>query len=430
MKQTVVSAAVAMCLLFSCTKATDPDMHSIEKQAFTDWIEKYVKGAGIEVVEQENGMYVEFITDGPQTGDGAVSSSDKEVWVMLDYTATDHEGNVFMTCDRDEALRQGSFTPHTHYVPDYLFCSGENFNMIDGQHFALKNQLTKADGSKVKLTKSSKVRLYIPSYLALGTDGSSNNQGYGGQYPLGGSQIVIETLEVVDVIENPVEREENLVKARAAEWGKADDETVATLLYMDENFIQTDKLLEEFPEKPRETDGNVEFIDGYDLTVDSIARIRYIGRFLDGFVFDTNIQSVYDETYDSDPRYPADDKTCEVLYYKPATAKDQYISAFYHAIPEMRRGKWYRIVFTSAYAYGATGMSKALKDQNEYYNSYSNAYYQYMYESNSPYGSEYYNNYYTPYDYTSIYGEVSDDKIVTEIQPYTPLVFEIYIETE
>lgn len=366
----------------SCAKATEDNMLSVEQQAFEEWVAKYVTGRGVQAVRQDNGMYVEFLADGPQD-DGAVSAVGKDVWVRLEYTGTDIEGNVFITCSEAEARQQGSFTPHTHYTPDYLSAGSENSNMVAGQYYSLKNKLRKADGTEVKLTKGSKVKLYMPSYLAMGSGGASDDQGYGGQWSLDGTSIVIEEMEVVDVVEDPEEREKTLVNAHALTWGKAETDTIKTLIFLDENFSQKPELLLEWPDKQEPTPG------AYGLTADSTARVRYIGKFLDGFIFDTNIQSVYDEFYGRDPKYPAEEKTCDVTYYKPASQKDSFIEAFYHAIPKMKRGRWYRVLFPSKYAYGSTGMSAGTIEANG-----------------------------------------GTRQLTTEIQPYTPLIFEVYIETE
>jgi hypothetical protein len=436
--------------LGSCAKRVDEDITRLEQESLDAWIAKYVNNDGIRAVRQSNGVWVEFFDgeDGDQTAEAGL---DTVVWVKLHYTATDVNGNVFATRDSIQALRQRTFTPYTYYTPEYAYCGSENYGMAPGQYHALKNQLTKPDGSKIKLVEGSHVKLYIPSFLAFGSTTYTNDQGYGGQYPLGSDKIVIQDLTVRAVVKNPLTHEEGLVKQHAMDrWGRGELDTLAPGMWFDTiNFTPRADLLAKFPKiEP--------YSKEYALTADSTAKIWYIGRFLPtaeyplGFVFDTNIESVYEEFYNrrKNQNYTAQSKTFEALSYKPSTDQESYIAAFYRAIPKLRRGQWSRIVFPSSYGYGATGLSKALQDQQEYYNTMMSQYYMYssMYGGYGGYGGygygsgyggygDYgYGSYYDPYNSyynysTSGYStEESEKTIVTEIQPYTPLVFEIYIE--
>ncbi len=425
-------------LLVSCAKATPENGNDLEKLAFDAWMKKYVLDKGIPAVEQSNGIYVEFFEDGDQRIE---SSRDTVMWLSLDYTSTDIDHNVFATRDSMQALRQRTYSPYTHYVPEYTYVDRENYGMMPGQHFALQNDLVKPDGSKMKITEGSHVRLYIPSYLAYGSNGYSNDQGYGGQFRLDGTRIVIQDLAVRQVVKNPLDWEETQVLDHATlRWGLAETDTIATMIYVDTlNFHPRADLLKQFPQKP--------FVPEYALTADSTAKIWFVGRFLDGFIFDTNIETIHDEFYKRriGENYLPNDASFTALSYTPQTQKSSYISAFYQAIPDLRRGQWSRIVFTSAYGYGATGLSKAIQQQQEYYSAYAQ---QYMYSSmmNSMYGNSYYNNYgsnyyyggygyggmYDYYNYsTSGYSETTTEQIITtEIQPYTPLIFELYIEAD
>lgn len=428
------AVAVAAMSAVSCAKAETEDTTVLEKLAFEAWIQKYVLSDGTKnVARQSNGMYVEFFADGD--GDQSIDSSrDTVVWLRLDYTARDTENNVFVTRDSMEALRQRTFTPYTYYVPEYIFCSEQNYNMFEGQYFALRNDLVKPDGTTMKMSLGSRVRLYIPSYLAYGTNGFSDDQGYGGQYALGGNRIVIHDLTVTEVVKDPVVREENLVKEFAeGKWGLTENDTITKYFYIDTNFTPRDDLLAQFPKK-EEFDPETDTLDE-----DSNVKIWFVGRFLpsaeypEGFIFDTNIETVYDEFYDrrKNQNYTADDKTFSAISYTPSSNKDSYVLAFYKAVPSLVRGQWSRIVFTSDYGYGVTGLSASLKEQQEYYNNYYSYYYSSMYSS-SYYDNYYYGGNYDYYNYSSsYYSETeSEQEIITEIQSYTPLIFEIYIEAE
>ena len=174
------------------------------------------------------------------------------------------------------------------------------------------------------------------------------------------------------------------------------------------------------------------------------ASIWYIGRFLDGFIFDTNIDEVkkliYGEVQSEGSAYTyevpesGDTSTLETIY------------AWYYSIPQLRYGQWASIVTTSSYAYGASGKSggssSSGSSSNSYmnYNNYYNYYNYYNNYYGGMYGNSYYNNYYNSY-YGGLYNNYyyssnynysdsssSTTTYTTEIPAYSPLIFEIYIE--
>ncbi len=189
-------------------------------------------------------------------------------------------------------------------------------------------------------------------------------------------------------------------------------------------------------------DGNDEpYVGVKMLKTDSVdiekeSKVWYIGRFLDGFVFDTNI-----------------DEVKEIIYAEVATEGEAFdpsastpIAAWEKALPTLRYGQWAAIVTTSSSAYGASGITGSSSTQTS--GGYTSNYYDYLnyynyynsYYGNNYYGgyyNNYYNNYYNSYYYNNYYNNnyYYDDSTVTttttvstEIPPYTPLLFEIYIE--
>ena len=176
--------------------------------------------------------------------------------------------------------------------------------------------------------------------------------------------------------------------------------------------------------------------DADSVGMEGTANIWYIGRFLDGFIFDTNIDEVKELVYGEVASEGS------ALSYTPEEDQTSLISAFYYTIPNLCYGQWAEFVTISSLAYGATGRSgstttsggssgytSSYLDYLNYYNYY-NSYY-----GNSYYGSyydnyyyNYYNSYYYNYGYD--YGTTTETTttISTEIPPYTPLIFQIYIE--
>ena len=177
--------------------------------------------------------------------------------------------------------------------------------------------------------------------------------------------------------------------------------------------------------------------DADSVGMDGEAKIWYIARMLDGFIYDTNIDEVKEIIYGEA------DSEGSALTYTPDEDQSSQISAYYYVVPNLCYGQWAEFVTVSTQGYGATGRtgstttsggstgySSSYLDYLNYYNYY-NSYY-----GNSYYGS-YYNNYYYNYlnsyyyNYGYGYGDTTTETtttISTEIPPYTPLVYQIYIE--
>jgi hypothetical protein len=174
------------------------------------------------------------------------------------------------------------------------------------------------------------------------------------------------------------------------------------------------------------------------VTKSGRANVWYVVRFLDGFVVDTNIAEIRQFIFDE--KTP----TCEVFSYSPSDDEGkeaenrQAIGAWYYCIPEMHHGGYGQIISTSGYAYGASGVSGSTTTETsssgsttDFYNAmnyynYYNSYYNYY----SPYYNYYNYNYYNyNYNYdTSDEETTTTTTISTEILPYTPLVFTLYVE--
>lgn len=206
------------------------------------------------------------------------------------------------------------------------------------------------------------------------------------------------------------------------------------------------------------------------------AKIWYVTRLLDGFVVDTNISEVqkivygndYDELYDVS-------SALDFITNRDLSKENNYVDAWKYAIPQMKLGAWNAILTTSSSAYGAVGVAGSSSQSsnsnnymdyynyynyynsyygNGYYNNYYNGYYGMggmgmggmgmggmgmggMYGGGMYGGYDYYNNYYNSMYYNSMYNNSyttdtsTEDVAITttsEILPYTPLLWQIFIE--
>lgn len=189
-----------------------------------------------------------------------------------------------------------------------------------------------------------------------------------------------------------------------------------------------------------------EILDADSLKVTSEAKVWYIGRFLDGFIFDTNIDEVKEIVFGKV------DSEGEALTFKTSNPLDNsYILAWNYSLPTLRYNQWAVIITTSSYGYGVSGQVGSHTTQTTYsdnYYNYASNYYNYMNYNNyygnygyggygyggyGGYGNMYNNGYYNPYYYGSNYTLTEDDIITTsttttEIPAYSPLMFQVFIE--
>ena len=197
--------------------------------------------------------------------------------------------------------------------------------------------------------------------------------------------------------------------------------------------------------------------------VDSVtnAKIWYVTRLLDGFIIDTNIPEVKKIIYDDE----ITDEVGTALDFVTSTPdSNSLVDAWVYSIPQMKLGAWNAILTGSSNASGATGVAGSTSTStsssynnyydyynyynyynsyygNSYYNNYYNNYYGYGgygyggYGGYGGYYDDYYNNYYDSYYYNNYYnnsysydtGETTTT-ITTEVQPYSPMLWQIYIE--
>lgn len=175
------------------------------------------------------------------------------------------------------------------------------------------------------------------------------------------------------------------------------------------------------------------------LNTKSTAKVWYIGRFLDGFVFDTNIDEVKEIVFGK-----VESVGTALTFETSEPLKNDYILAWNYALPTLRCGQWATILTVSTYAYGLTGQvgstTSTTTGQNDAYYDYLN-YMNYMNYMNSYYGYGYGNMYnsgyygYNPYYYGYGYnmGNMEDTSVTvtttsTEIQAFTPLIFQVFVE--
>ncbi len=483
---------VAAFALSSCTEKVLDNYDNVESQVFSEWMA--INRPNLVENLQPEGYYVDIIEEGDLT----TPTCGDDTWVKYEFTAYDLYGNVVSTRDDVVAWQQGNFTLNTRYVPMFRLCGAYDTDVKEATYYAMRNPLKIGD-RKVLLYLGSEVVVYMPSSI-IGSSSSADG-GYQGQFTLSTYHPMIAHLKIVEVMDNPVAVEGDNVDLFAEQNGGVsityeesdEDETTPELddvdkeailvakekdpkawtnvsdtipqLYVNRRFtpdysgatfVYQNPYSSEVPESPytkslseidqrikeallkRFSDFKVEDnLAGERVGYESSAKVWYIGRFLDGFIFDTNIDEVRQIVYDD---YD-DDSSVLTFEYEESTT----IKAWTYTIPQLRYGQWAAIVSTSTMAYGIQGVggststSSSSTANNSYYDYY-NYMNSYNYSGYGGYYGGYYNNYYGGYygnygygnygygDSSSSAPTVTISTTTTDIPSYTPLIFEIYIE--
>ena len=488
----LLAIAVAIFALTSCIKEESVPNSERERISLEAWIKlhkpellnNYQEEGGyyVEILSGDKNENLPVSADGNDFGSEPLMEQDT-CWVYCNMTGRDINGAICMTRSGELADMCGTFSNFTHYVPFVNYCGENNMGLLEGTYLAMRHELKIGDET-YKMRKGSNVRLYLPSTIAYGESGSQTEGGYEGQYSLDASRPLILDIEVLSAIKNPSELELNMLQSYVGwenQWKKAtkpesekteedEDLTLKGLYYSHAYSPATDNAFNYRYMQPHISGTNNPYVGGKIYTAGNMAAVNqkindillkrfgkgleeserndknlvtkngraniwYVLRFLDGFVVDTNIAEIRQFVFDEK------EPTCEVFSYSPSDddgkneSERQAIGAWFYCIPEMHYGAYGQIATTSGYAYGAAGLSATTTTETTSTNtaaSYYNAmnYYNYY---NSYYN--YYSPYYNYYDYYN-YGydtTVEDDTttkttISTEILPYTPLVFTIFVE--
>ncbi|MHC1704919.1 MAG: FKBP-type peptidyl-prolyl cis-trans isomerase [Tenuifilaceae bacterium] len=226
-------------------------------------------------------------------------------FVIISFTAKTLDDVVFQTTYKEVAELNDIFQPKIHYVPQFKQYLTNNFNIK-----ALPEGLS-------YMKEGGSARLIIPSNLGFGKTNSTLVPGY---------STLIYDIALVKVVEKPKEYEQSLLTDYLA------TNTGFTSI---SDSIYIKKIAE----------GTRECV----IAKDSVVKVMYTGRYLDGFVFDTNVESVAKENN----IYSSSSDKYEPFSFTVGSAGA--IAGFSVAVKKMIEGEKAIVVIPSTYAYGATG---------------------------------------------------------------------------
>lgn len=277
-----------------------------------DEIEKRVLEAYVSVVHKdsiqplESGIYI--IHEKIGNGMGV----ENECGIYVRYSVTDLKNNYSTTSVEDIAKQLGNYTKSTYYGP-VLWETGYN-TIIEGVEEAL---MTMRVGGKIKVI--------VPSWAStFGYDGSNKEH----------ATTTIYEIEVISVIRDlQVYLNDTLSTFNNFHWGD-DMDTTSTDYYFKKLNVGEEDTLE----------------------VGDVVEVWYVGKLLDGFVFDTNIEDTARKygIYSTSGTYTALSHT---LADTSSTSDDSVVKGFEISLWRMSHGGEGVTFFSPSLGYGSESKS-------------------------------------------------------------------------
>ncbi|MDR0421100.1 MAG: FKBP-type peptidyl-prolyl cis-trans isomerase [Prevotellaceae bacterium] len=256
MKKTIC-LLILSALLVSCAKEESESVEAIQDRLLQSYITVVHKDS---IQPTALGYYIIKLEEGtgamPRTGD----------WVKWDQTQRSLDETVISVTEKSQAIQYGLFDANmqtTHYIPNYGYLDETYIYRCLADAFP-------------NMKIGSKYRIITPSRLLNTALSQSQQSGYA-------SYILDVALR--EIIEDPQDYElDQVITYRNMYYPEIYD-SLKYGMYYKTTFTAPDTIWE--------TDENDELVpivkDTISATNGRTARVTYVGRFLDGFVFDTNI---------------------------------------------------------------------------------------------------------------------------------------------
>lgn len=299
MNKFVLMAALALAL-FSCAQEKDETDRSVQERILNAYVEVNYPYAE----KWDSGIVM--ISSQPGTGD----TLNKYESAFFKYSVKSLSGIYSETTDEELAKRLGWYSKSNYYGPKYFeIGTGTNYTGLEEVMY--------------KMQVGAKATFILPPWL-------TNLEG---QTLWNMSVSTIYEIELKEVMENMLTWQQDTMKA-----------------YANTHYPGLDTLKSNFYFKKLHDAGVTDT-----LTNESV-NVRYIGRLLDGWVFDTNIADTAKKygIYDSSNEY----EPLQVLFAEELSQMvedNSLVEGFCMALKEMNYGDKAFTMFYSEYGYSSSG---------------------------------------------------------------------------
>ena len=324
----LLSAAALSCLMAGCAREADSDVAETIQRRVSSWLHVNYPDA----VPSGNGIYI--LEETPGTGD--LWDPENSLVAYVIETRRQPSGEVSSTGDEELARQIGSWTRTGYYGPTYWYA-------VEGSCY--EGILESLDGMRVGGYR----KVLIPSWL-LTYKSYSSPKGYLDHASSDASDMILEfTLEGQGA--NLIDRQIVQLTDFSARYMNGVDSTYY-------NGVDSTRFGFYFHRLRENT------LEGAEMPSDTTVYINYVGRRMDGVVFDTNVADsakVYgiystSKTYGPIPIYWGD-KYSDITM---TTSKSTPVTGFQMALWHMRPDEKAITAFYSALGYGSSGSGSAI----------------------------------------------------------------------
>lgn len=311
----------AVLLVTSCAKSTSTSSGASAKAYFDAWMQVNYPG----LTATPLGSYVIEETE----GDGALlGTCEESKYIRVHATAYDLKGNVTNTTRESVAKQLGLYSERAYYGPMMWIRTGES--LYAGLDEAVSTM-------KVGGRKKTIIPGWLFSYTRYNTPQAYIDN-------VSGANAIYD-IEIKEIVNDPVKWEIDSISSYLSH--NYPSVTVADSLKFGFYYIQ-DKAPSDTAKFPNDT----------------TIYINYIGRLLDGRVFDTNIKDTakVHGLYSSSATYGPSSITYKDEVYSDITmgSSGSLIDGFSYAIWKMRHHEKGTCIFYSNLGYGAAGSGSSI----------------------------------------------------------------------
>ncbi len=309
----ILPAALACVLLFSCAKEDDESNNSIQKRILDAYLEvnypnkNYtVTESGLVILNHEDGR-----GDGPELYGAAYTN----------YSIRTLDGNYQATTMEDVARKIGAYSDTAYYGPKIMEIGYGN--IVKGVHEAL-----------MKMNKGARMTVIIPPHLSVRDYPENLGSGYTANNAETSSQNLIYDLVMGDVIYNLQKFQRDSLESFKNYRYPGLDSIADGYYFKKLSGTSTDTI-------PKDDEANV----------------WYVGKLLDGHVFDTNIADtakkyrIYDASKDYAPLEVRYESTYNLM---SSDGGGSYVTGFARALKSMTYGDRAVTFFSYDWGYNNT----------------------------------------------------------------------------
>lgn len=306
----IVPVALCALLFISCAKDIDEDTNEIQNRVLDSWVKV---NYGSSVKKTESGAYILNSTQ----GSGASVGSDTS-YVFVSFTTKKLDGTIVTTTDKALAQQLGTYATNSYYGSAvWRLGIGAIYPGIED---VLKDM--KVGGTTTIALPIAATVIDYSLYNEFSSSGETEN--------------IIYELRLDNVVEDIYKYQKDLLKE-----------------YSKKYFGSMDSISEGFYMKK-----TLEKEEADTISESSTIKVNYVGKLLDGYTFDTNIQDTAKKYrfYSSSNTY----SELEITFNESKTTLEEensIVGGFAEALTHMRYGESAIAFFWSPLGYKESGQS-------------------------------------------------------------------------